>query len=111
MLNYAVFRPFWGLEGRFYAVFVWNANLQFAIFTHLRIGFSDMKELHAVESLQVIWLWLKLYTILLAMEHPDEFIKLLQQIMSKECKPLMSEEEIHFDVLSMSVMEMVGDRW
>jgi len=43
------------------------------------------------------------------MEHPDEFRKLLQQIMSEECKPLMSEEEIHFDQLAMGVMELVGD--
>jgi len=40
------------------------------------------------------------------MEHPDEFIKLLRQIMNKDPEPLMSEEEIHIDQL---VMEMVGD--
>ncbi len=47
----------------------------------------------------------------MAMKHPDEFRKLLQQIMSQECKPLMSKEEIHFDVLSMEVIELVGGRW
>ncbi len=44
------------------------------------------------------------------MEHPkDEFTELLRQIMSQECKPLMSEEEIHFDLLAMNVMQLVGD--
>ncbi len=43
------------------------------------------------------------------MEHPNEFRKLLRQIFSQEPKPLMSEEEIHFDRLSMNVMELVGD--
>ena len=42
------------------------------------------------------------------MEHPEEFKKLLLQVMSRECKPTLSEEEIHFDVLSMKVIEVVG---
>lgn len=45
------------------------------------------------------------------MEHTDEFRKLLQQIMSQEPKPLLSEEEIHFDELAMGVMELVGDKF
>ncbi len=46
------------------------------------------------------------------MEHtPDEFRKLLRQVMSQECKPLMSEEEIHFDVLAIEVMELVGEKY
>ena len=45
------------------------------------------------------------------MDHFDEFRKLLRQIMSQDCKPTMSEEEIHFDQLAMEVMELVGDRW
>ena len=46
------------------------------------------------------------------MEHPDEFHKILQQIMSQECKPLMSEEEeIHFEELAMEVMELVGGKY
>ena len=45
------------------------------------------------------------------MEHPKQFHKILQQIMSREPKPQMSEEEIHFDVLAMKVMQLVGDRW
>jgi hypothetical protein len=40
--------------------------------------------------------------------HPDEFQKLLRQIMSQEPKPLLSEENIHFDILSMKVLELVG---
>jgi len=39
------------------------------------------------------------------MEDPTEFKKLLQQIMSQESKPLMSEEENHFDQLAMEVMD------
>ena len=45
------------------------------------------------------------------MEHPNEFHKILQQIMSQEPQPLMSEEEIHFDQLAMEVMELVGDSY
>ena len=45
------------------------------------------------------------------MEHPDEFQKILRQVMSQECKPLMSEEDIHFDILSMEVVELVGGKW
>jgi len=45
------------------------------------------------------------------MEHPTEFIKLLRQVMSQECKPLMSEEEIHFDQLAMGVMELIGSKF
>jgi len=30
--------------------------------------------------------------------------------MSQEPKPILSEEEIHFDVFGMQVMEMVGER-
>lgn len=44
------------------------------------------------------------------MEHHKEFQKLLRQIMSQEPKPIFSEEEIHFDELSMKVMDLVGDR-
>ena len=32
------------------------------------------------------------------MEHPNEFQKILRQVMSREPKPVLSEEEIHFDV-------------
>jgi len=45
------------------------------------------------------------------MEHPDEFHKILQQIMSRKPKRLLSEKEIHFDVLAKKVMQLVGDRW
>ncbi len=45
------------------------------------------------------------------MEHPNEFKKILRQILSQECKPLKSKEEIHFDHLAMEVMELVGDQW
>ena len=45
------------------------------------------------------------------MEHPNDFHKILRQIMSQDPEPLMSEEEIHFDMLSMEVMELVGDSW
>jgi len=31
--------------------------------------------------------------------------------MSQEPKPIMSEEEIHFDVLAMGVLELVGEKW
>jgi len=33
------------------------------------------------------------------MEDPTEFKKLLQQIMSQDCKPLLSEEEIYFKTI------------
>ena len=42
---------------------------------------------------------------------PNVFQKLLPQIMSQEPKPILSEEEIHFDVLGMQVMEMGGEKW
>lgn len=45
------------------------------------------------------------------MEHPKNFHKLLRQILSQEPKPLMSKEEIHFERLSMKVMQLVGDQW
>ena len=45
------------------------------------------------------------------MEHPNEFQKILRQVMSQEPKPLLSEEEIHFDVLAMKVMELVGEKY
>ncbi|MCK4989316.1 MAG: hypothetical protein KAS29_02480 [Bacteroidales bacterium] len=45
------------------------------------------------------------------MEHPDEFIKLLRQIMSQEPKPTSSKEEVHLDVLSIKVIEMVGEKY
>ncbi len=45
------------------------------------------------------------------MDTHNQFHKILQQIMSREPKPQMSEEEIHFDVLAMKVMQLVGDRW
>ena len=40
-----------------------------------------------------------------------EFFELLRQILNQECKPVLSEEEIHFDVLAMKVMELVGDSY
>ena len=43
------------------------------------------------------------------MELPNDFHKILRQILSQEPKPLLSKEEIHFDRLSMKVMELVGD--
>jgi len=45
----------------------------------------------------------------LAMEHHNEFIELLKEIISRDPEPIMSEEEIHFDVLVTQVMEQVGD--
>jgi hypothetical protein len=44
------------------------------------------------------------------MKNPDEFCKLLEQIISKDPEPTMSPEEIHFDQLVMGVMELVGNR-
>ena len=43
------------------------------------------------------------------MEDLMEFQKLLRQIMSQETKPVLREEEIHFDVLAMGVLAHVGD--
>ena len=45
------------------------------------------------------------------MEDLSEFKKLLQQIMSQEPKPLMSEEEIHFEELAIGVLELVGEKY
>jgi len=45
------------------------------------------------------------------MEHPNEFQKLLRQIMSQECKPLFSKEIIDQSIREMEVFELVGDRW
>jgi len=39
-----------------------------------------------------------------------EFRKLFHEIMSQPPKPTMSEEEIHFDVLAMRVIEIVGEK-
>jgi hypothetical protein len=45
--------------------------------------------------------------LLLAMEqHLNEFLELLKEIMSQEPKPILSEEEIHFDILSMRLLQM-----
>ncbi len=46
-----------------------------------------------------------------AMEHPNDFHKILWQIMSQEPKPILSEEEIHFEELAMGVMELVGEKY
>ena len=43
------------------------------------------------------------------MEATNEFQEILRQIMSQEPKPLLSEEEIHFEELAMGVMELVGE--
>ena len=45
------------------------------------------------------------------MEHPTRFLKILRQVMRREPKPILSEEEIHFDVLAMGVMELVGEKY
>ena len=45
------------------------------------------------------------------MEHPDEFIKILRQIMSQECKPLLSKEEIEQSIREIEAMELVGDSY
>jgi hypothetical protein len=45
------------------------------------------------------------------MEHPNDFQKLLWQVMSQEPKPIISEEEIHFEVLSMKVLELMGGKF
>jgi len=45
------------------------------------------------------------------MEHPNEFHKILRQVMSQELKPILSEEEIHFDELAMEVIELVGGKY
>jgi hypothetical protein len=45
------------------------------------------------------------------MEHPNDFHKILRQITSQEPKPVLSEEEIHFDVLAMEVIELVGNKY
>ena len=42
--------------------------------------------------------------------HPNEFHKILRQVMSQEPKPLLSEEEIHFEMLSIKVLELVGEK-
>ena len=43
--------------------------------------------------------------------HPNDFHKILRQVMSQEPKPTLSEEEIHFDVLAMDVIELVGGKY
>ena len=45
------------------------------------------------------------------MEDLPEFKKLLKEIMSQEPKPLMSEEEIHFEELAIGVLELVGEKY
>lgn len=45
------------------------------------------------------------------MEDPNEFQKILRLMMTQEPRPILSEEEIHFDVLSMEVIELVGDKY
>ena len=45
------------------------------------------------------------------MEDLDEFIKLLRQIMSQECQPILSEEDIEQTIQEMGALELVGDRW
>ena len=45
-----------------------------------------------------------------AMDDPNEFQRILQQVMSQEPKPALSMEEIHFDELAIGVFELVGSR-
>jgi hypothetical protein len=45
---------------------------------------------------------------LLAMEHPNEFYKILTQVMSQEPSLLLSKEEIHFDVLAPNTQKYKG---
>ncbi len=45
------------------------------------------------------------------MEYPNEFRKQLRQILSQEAKPLLSEEEIHFEELAMGVMQLLGEKY
>jgi hypothetical protein len=45
------------------------------------------------------------------MDTPNQFHKMLQQIMSRPPKHNYTAAEIHFDVLAMEVLELVGDRW
>jgi len=44
------------------------------------------------------------------MEHPKQFQKILRQVMSQEPKPFLSDKEIHFDVLAMEVIELLGEK-
>jgi hypothetical protein len=44
-------------------------------------------------------------------KHPNDFHKIIRQIMSQEPKPVLSEEEIHFEELTMGVMELVGEKY
>ena len=45
------------------------------------------------------------------MEHPNDFIELLRQVMSQECNPILSEEEIDLSIREMEAFELVGDRY
>ena len=45
----------------------------------------------------------------MAIKHPDEFKKLLDQITRKDPEPTMRPEEIAFEVEIMKVLELVGD--
>jgi len=44
-----------------------------------------------------------------AMKDPNEFIELLRQVMSRECNPILSEEEIDLSIREMEVFELVGE--
>jgi hypothetical protein len=44
------------------------------------------------------------------MEHPNDFHKLLRQILSQEPRSLMCKEDIEQAVFEMDVFELVGDR-
>lgn len=46
-----------------------------------------------------------------AMEDLNEFIELLRQIMSRECNPILSEEEIDMSIREMEVFELVGEKY
>ena len=46
----------------------------------------------------------------IAMDDLSEFKKMLRQIMSREPKPLMSEEDIKQSILEMEVLQRMGER-
>lgn len=42
------------------------------------------------------------------MDNPNEFQMLLRQIMSRECNPILSKEDIDLSIREMDVFQLVG---
>jgi len=45
------------------------------------------------------------------MKDPNEFIERLRHVMSRECNPVLSKEEIDLSIREMEVFELAGDRY